>query len=1081
MENTGRIPSPERRSAGSPPVSPRRSLPAIALPLRSRYSLLRGLAPVEELALAARRGGYGAFAICDRNALHGAVAAQRAGDAAGVRAIIGAELDAGLPAGERGFARLVDGTASGAPPAAPAPATAARDRDVDTLIALVEERRGWGNLCRLVSRRKLAEGDGPRGWGAGGGDPPAPGFDLVGSAAECAEGLIFLTASPELAAALAARLGRRARGRLSLLLGRPLIDPARERKVRDAAAALGLDLVAGATIGWPRAPLPHRAHLVEAMRTRSTLRRVAADPGDRPMAALPPAGAWRDLHRDVPEALRAAARLAERCRFRFEPGKPIFPRFPLPAGVAPFAELYERCHAGLRWRYGNVPSAAVERLAHELRVIESMGFVEYFLVVGDIVRRAREIGIECAGRGSGAASIVSYSLGITQVDPIRHRLTFERFLHPGRADLPDIDIDLCWIGRDRVIEWVYERYGRDRVAMISTHCTLQPRSAFREVARAFGVAPDEIDRISRRIPHRDERTLPAILAGDPAFGSLGLAREERARLLEEAEALRGAPHHLSIHPGGICIADRPIDRVTPLERAAKGIVVTQLDMYSVEDTGLVKIDLLGNRCVSEIGEVRDRVALATGRPFDVDAIPENDAATGALIREGRTLGCFQLESPAMRSLLVRLDAKSAAETIHAIALVRPGPAEGGMKDRFIRRARGEEPATPLHPALADLLRDQQGILLYEEDVIHAAARIAGITLAEGDLLRRAMKKAIHLGDEAGERKLEDRFIARAIGEGFPAGEAREVWEHLRRFGRYSFNKAHAAGYGLLAWRSAYLKAHHPREFLCALFRHHAGMYPFAAFVAEARRMRVPLLLPCVHRSERHFELEGDGIRISLGAVKGLSERTIAAIHERRPFASIEDLRRRSGATSPELDDLAIVGACDVFGRPRPELLWRLRTGRRDEKRSAAAGAGELVREDGLAPDLGDLPPERRLAEELRLLGAGITIHPMRAHRRRSLESGCVPLAEIASRRGRRVRVAGIRIASRRHVTAKGEAMGFLTLEDESGVAEVVLFPDAWKGAIRALFRDGPLEVEGTVEDQHGAVTVTGDRVRVWEG
>ena len=846
--------------------------------------------------------------------------------------------------------------------------------------------------------------------------------------------------------------------------------------MRDAAEALGLDLVAGAMTGWIKTPLPFRGHMLEAMRTLSTARRVADAPEDPPLAALSTTAEWRDLHRDLPETIDAASVRAEKCHYRFEPGHPIFPRFPLPPGVTAFGELYERCHQGLKRRYQNVSGAALARLSRELSVIESMGFVEYFLVVGTIVARAHELGIECAGRGSGAASIVSYALGITQVDPIRHRLTFERFLHPGRKDLPDIDIDLCWIGRDRVIEWVYERYGHDRVAMISTHSTLQPRSAFREVARTFGVPPDEIDRISRRIPHRDEASLPELLRRDAAFGGLGLAREDRERLLHEAEAIRGAPHHLSVHPGGICISDRPIDQHVSLERAAKGIVVTQLDMYSIEDTGLVKIDLLGNRCVSEIGDIRDRITVRTGVPFSVDAIPEVDEKTATLVRTGNTLGCFQLESPAMRSLLRRLDAKNATETMHAVALVRPGPSEGGMKDQFIRRARREEPVTSLHPALTTLFRDQQGMLLYEEDVIHTAAQIAGVTLAEGDLLRRAMKKVIHLGDTVGERKLEDRFIERSIENGVPAGAAREVWEHLRRFGRYSFNKAHAASYGLLAWRSAYLKAHHPREFLCALFRHHAGMYPFAAFVAEARRLCVPLLLPCVHRSQRFFELEDEGIRISLGALKGISERTITSIHDARPFTSVEDLRRRTRTTQPELDDLALVGACDVFGRPRPELLWRLRTGKKEKK----SETGELVSSDGIAPDLGEIPPERKLAEELRLLGAGVSFHPMRFHDRRRRDEGCVPLAELSGRaRGERVRVAGIRIASRRHRTAKGDSMGFLTLEDETGICEVVLFPGAWRRAIGALFQEGPVEVEGVIEEQHGAVTVTGERVVVW--
>ncbi len=1030
---------------------------AIAMPLRSRASLLRGAATIEELANAARQRGFEAFCVCDRNALYGAVNAQRAGDAIGIRSIVGAEIDDGLPrAGAR--SRL-----------SPSP----------TLLTLVENRRGWSNLCRLISRRKLAEPDGPR---QHPGDRPAPRFDLVSTAAECAAGLQFLTESPQLAETLSKQLGSRAKRHLGLLLGRPLIDPARERKVRDAAEALGLDLVAGAMIGWPERPQPFRAHLLEAMRTLSTVRRVASQPLDPPMAAMPTRAQWNDLHRDVPETLRAATRRAERCRFRFERSTPIFPRFPLPNGVTPFGELYELCHRGLRWRYQSVPHAAVERLARELGVIESMGFVEYFLVVGDIVAKARKFGIECAGRGSGAASIVSYALGITQVDPLRHRLTFERFLHSGRSDLPDIDIDLCWIGRDRVIEWVYQRYGHDRVAMISTHSTLRPRSAFREVARAFGVAPDELDRISRRLPHRDKTTIPELLRNDEAFGGLGLPREEREQLLREAEALRGSPHHLSVHPGGICISDRPIDQHVSLERASKGIIVTQLDMYSVEATGLVKIDLLGNRCISEIGEVRDRLTEDRGVPFEIDAIPETDEKTASLVREGRTLGCFQLESPAMRSLLQRLDAKNCAETIHAIALVRPGPSEGGMKERFIQRARGEKSNNPLHPKLLDLFIDQQGLLLYEEDVIHTAARITSITLAEGDLLRRALKKVIHLDDTARERTLEDHFIERAIKNGVPASEAREVWRHLRRFGRYSFNKAHAASYGLLAWRSAYLKAHYPREFLCALFRHHAGMYPFSAFVAESRRLGVPLLLPCIERSQKNFELEPAGIRISLGAIKGLTQRTIEAIHHQRPFSSIEDLQQRTRASQTEFDDLALVGACDIFARPRPELLWRLHTGRKDRKSTTPENMSmpELLSSDGITPELGDLPPERKLAEELRLLGAGISFHPMRQHHFRCREEGCIPLAEISQRpSGQSIRIAGIRIASRRHHTTQGKSMGFLTLDDETGTAEVVLFPEVWRRAVPALFQNGPVQIDGIIQQQHGSISVTAERISVW--
>ncbi|MEE8141671.1 MAG: DNA polymerase III subunit alpha, partial [Planctomycetota bacterium] len=645
----------------------------VPLHLRSRYSLLSGTAASQELVARVARYGYPAFAITDCNNLYGAVNAWRAAQAAGVQAIIGAEVDDGAQHADESSSR-----------------GSQEHRSRRSAVLLARNTAGYMRLCRAITRRKLAEP-------AGEGDA-APHFDLLETLAEDPQGLLILVDDPQLAAQLVERLGtRRARDGVFLELSRPARSITQERNLLHAAESLGLRLVAAGVTPFLSRTDASLHRLLTAMRLLDTVSHVAEAELIAAERQLLPPRPWRDLYADVPAALDNAAAIPRECSYTFQPGRHVFPRFPLPRGETPYSALYQRCYQGLRRRWANISPEAVERLARELKVIREMGFLEYFLIVGDIVAHARERGIENIGRGSGAGSIVAYALGITQVDPLRHQLYFERFLHPSRNDLPDIDIDLCWIGRDEVIDYVYERYGRDRVAMISTHCTFQPRSAFREVARAHGLAPSLVDRISRRIPHRSEQPLPELLAGETILDGIPMARERVTRILHDAERIRSFPHHLSIHPGGMVIADRPLEHYVPLERAAKGVVVTQLDMYSIEDVGLVKIDLLGNRCLSEIRETLDLIEAEYGERPDLDGIPEDDARTGRLLASGRTLGCFQLESPAMRSLLTRLRARDVKSTINAVALVRPGPSQGGMKDRFIACSRGQQAPLYLHP------------------------------------------------------------------------------------------------------------------------------------------------------------------------------------------------------------------------------------------------------------------------------------------------------------------------------------------------------------------------------------------------
>ncbi|MFM8560315.1 MAG: DNA polymerase III subunit alpha, partial [bacterium] len=604
------------------------------------------------------------------------------------------------------------------------------------------------------------------------------------------------------------------------------------------------------------------------------------------------------------------AALVSRVHLTLEMGTPIFPRAPLPEGVSGPAHLRELALQGLARRYpasgpGRARAAtrrdALARLDTELAIVDRMGFTDYFLLVASIVGFARARGIPTVGRGSGASSIVSYALGVTSVDPLRHGLCFERFLHPQRRDCPDLDVDLCWRRRDEVIAHVYDTYGHDRVAMISTHATLGPRSAFREAAKALGVPLPRVNALARRGPRQlDASALEHALrdARHPhAFGPE--FREPRlAEALRLAARLAGAPRHLSVHCGGLVIGDRELTHHLPLTRAAKGVVVSQFEMRAVEAIGVVTMDLLGNRAITMIGECETlaRTAQTPDAHETRFVIPDDDAIAAGALSAGDTLNCFQLESPAMRHQLRMHAPQVLDDAIAAVALVRPGAAESGAKEAFCRRRRGLEPVAFPHARLRSTLADTQGLLLYEEDVMRVASAFCGLPLAEGETLRRAIAKA---RDDEEYRFLESGFVAQATRTGVTTDQARTVWRELARFAAYAFCKAHAAGYGGLAWQSAALKARFPAEWAVAVLHHHAGMYPTWVHVEDQRRGgvgRAPVrfLAPCVERSAWDSTLVptphgARAVRVGLHRIAGLTHTTAHRELAARPFAGLADL------------------------------------------------------------------------------------------------------------------------------------------------------------------------------------------------
>lgn len=1050
----------------------------VPLIVRSAYSLARGTALPSRLLDRARAHGYDRIALTDRDNLYGAVAYLRDAATHGVTPILGAEA---TPRTGPPLAPGADGIRGG--PRGPHDAPGAA-------ILLVREPAGYSSLCRILTARQLA-----------------PAFDLVDAIARHQAGLAILARD----AGLLDRLAAAAPGAvLFAAVTRPAADPAAERALRDAARHHGVPLV-----GTVDAYLADRhdtpAHaLLAAIRENELVTRLEPDrtaPSDRHLPD--PAGAFR-LFADDPGLLAAARDLAASCNFTAadlpEPGS-LFPKLPLPEGESAFDRLYRMTQEGISRRYRRVTPEIGRRLSWELEQIDGQGFTDYFVVVGDLVAAARARGIPTVGRGSGASSLVSYLLGITNVDPVRYRLTFERFLHRLRRDLPDLDIDLCWRRRDEVIAHVYETYGADRVAMISTHNHYQVRGAFREAAKAFGLPPERIDRIARAIPSFHAGPFEAAIRSTPLGKRIDLAQPPLPELIAAVDGILGLPHTLGIHCGGIVIGPGPLDTWVPLEQATKGIVVTQYEMNAVEAVGLVKIDLLGNRALSTIAETCETIRAAGAAPPDLDAIPDPDPAASRLLATGDTLGCFQIESPGMRNLLKMLRTGDLPGGIAALSLIRPGPAGSGMKDRFIRRARGEEPTVYLHPSLEPLLASTHGVLLYEEDVICVAAEIGGFDRAVGDLLRRAIAaaSAVSADPALGERPassthrrdgadpwrgldlraLENRFIESAVRNRIEADIARAVWAELARFGSYAFCKAHASGYGILAYQSVYLKAHHPGPFYAALMNNHQGMYPKRVHLEDARRHGVAIAPPCVHLSQAEWRWDGARLRCGLAQVRGLSARTIDAILSRRRgegFADLDEFLARTGADTAEARSLILCGALDALPpHPRPAKLWRLACVARSGPLRDDESAGRLAieRPDSAAPATAPGPWREfdrttRVRHELETLDLAITAHPVAFLCEEMAAAGrlprVIPAAAIAGHD--RVSVVGILSAARRVPTKRGDSMLFLTLEDASGLAECTLFPPVYTREAAKIRGGWLLCARGKVESPHGAATLT---------
>ncbi|MDU2065244.1 MAG: DNA polymerase III subunit alpha [Sporomusaceae bacterium] len=794
-----------------------------------------------------------------------------------------------------------------------------------------------------------------------------------------------------------------------------------------------------------------------------------------------------------PEALANTLKIAERCQVDFDFDHYHLPEFPVPEGYTAQSYLRLLCERNLERCYQNVTDEIKKRLDYELSIIHDMGFDSYFLVVWDFVDYARRNGIPVGpGRGSAAGSVVSYLLRITNIDPLQYGLLFERFLNPERVTMPDIDIDFCYEKRGRIIEYVAQRYGADHVAQIITFGTMAAKAAVRDVGRALNLSYGEVDKIAKLIPNELGITLKKALVQSHELKNLYETNEEAKKLLDLAQAVEGLPRHASTHAAGLVIARQPLTEYVPLQNSTEGFLTTQYDKDLIEELGLLKMDLLGLRTLTVIGDAVDLIRENHDSAFDIEAIALADEITAAILEKGETSGVFQMESSGMTHLVKELKPSCFADLIPLVALYRPGPLGSGMVTDFIEGRHGRKTVKYLHPLLEPILKDTFGVILYQEQVMQIASVLGGFTLGEADLLRRAMGKKKHEVLMA----QKDHFVQGCINNGLEKGFAIEVFDLMAHFADYGFNKSHSAAYALVAYQTAYLKAHYPQEFMAALLTSVIGANEkVGQYIEECRRLKIAILPPDINESQSRFSVSEQAIRFGLGAVKNVGEGAIESIIAARKqdgkFTSMIDFCRRVDmrlVNKRVMESLILCGAFDSLGYKRSQLkqvIDKVVETAQQLQKDLQSGQIGLFGDDDLTsqvhidlPDMPELPLLERLAMEKEIIGFYITGHPLDSYREqfRSLTAiKDILSGDLAD--GRTVRIGGMIIGAKRISTRNGELMCFLELEDLTDHIEIVVFPRVFDQYSSLLLLDKAVIIQGRISKNEESAKILASSIR----
>ena len=933
------------------------------LAVHSHYTLLGGTASVGALVDRAVSDGFKALALTDTNVLYGAVAFHKACRQAGIQPIIGMTVTMEPPPSEIVLETAVSGA----------------------LILLATGKTGYQSLCRLSSDIQT------RDWRSDN-QPPLLSWERL---KQHTAGLICLSGGHAGwieryvragRASAAARIASRLGGLFPESVFLSFSPSHTQNQVIQTCIQIGL------RFGLRPAAVQPIFYLEPQDAPR--LRLLSAIDHNCRLEDAPPATAvpqhWLDpdeittLYADYPQAVSNVGEIVARCEPALPDGRPIWPKLDLPDNLSPNAALEAQAVAGLQAHYGSAAAPAINtRLAQELQAIQRHAFAPLFLVVADIARFARQMDIPINTRGSVANSLVAYCTGITNVDPIAHELLFERFLNPARASLPDIDLDFCSRRRDEILEYVRRQYGAERVALVATVSTLQPKSAVRETGKAYGLSEARIKKLAALWPRRWHPDPQRRKTENFAEILTALDDPLEKEVMAAAQQLIGQPHHLSIHPGGIVITPGPLTDVVPVQLAPKGFLITQFDYRDVEQIGLPKIDLLGIRALTVLADTAVAIRANLAPNFHLDHIPLDDELTGNMLSRGDTIGVFQCESSGAQRTLRQLKACTVRDLAVANAFFKPGPATGGMAKAFIRRYRGEEAVDFLHPALEPILQPTQGVLLFQEQVLRIAREIAGLSWAQADHLRRGMSKfqAAEMAAMARQFILGCQRPA-PDGPGLAREQAQTLWEQIMAFAGYGFNQGHATAYADVSYRSAYLKAHFPAEFLCARLADYGGFHHPAIYMAEAQRLGIPVRPPHINHSGKRFTLTQElntkhqktpVLWMGLGQVRDLRRKAAGAIIAARreaPFSSLRDLLNRVALQPKEALHLIQCGALDRLGPSRAALLAEA------EPIARAGNVRQLAFDFAVETAVSPETLAQCLEWEKHLLGQPVSVHPL---------------------------------------------------------------------------------------------------------
>ncbi|HEX9865170.1 MAG TPA: DNA polymerase III subunit alpha [Acidimicrobiia bacterium] len=1082
------------------------------LHVHTEYSMLDGAARIKDVIAAAAADEQPAIAITDHGVLYGVVDFVKAAKTAGIKPIIGIE------------AYFTDGSRFDRPP------MSANKRFHMNLLA--ENEVGYRNLLQLSSRAFL-EGYYYK---------PRMDFELLAEHAEgiiatsgCLGGLVPQLLAPDsmseegnkgqvrdFDAALAAA------GKFQDIFGRDNFFIEVQDHGLAAQRAIMPDLLEiSRRTGAPllatndahyTSQAEHEAHdvllCIQTGSLRDDTSRLRFE-GDAHY--LKTAAEMRRLFPDdrYPKACDNTLWIAERSQVDLEFGKILLPSFPVPSGETEVSYLRKLVDIGARERYGPDPSDPVsERIEHELKIIEEMGFPAYFLIVWDLIRYARESSIRVGpGRGSAAGSIVSYCLRITDLDPLAYGLIFERFLNPGRVQMPDIDMDFDERYRSEMIRYAADKYGADRVAQIVTFSTIKGKQALRDAARVLGHPYGVGDRVAKAMPPSilgREATLQQVLrAPSPdadstikdwyanGQGLRDLYENDPAvrETVDAAVGLEGLRRQDSIHAAAVVIAPEPLINIVPIQQKGDGAeVVTQFEMYGVEALGLLKMDFLGLRNLSIIERCLELVEESTGERVDIDSVLLDDDKTFELLQSGNTIGVFQLEGTAMRSLIRSLKPDSFNDVIALVALYRPGPMGANMHNLYADRKNGRAPIEQLHPALTDKLADTYQIMVYQEQVMTVAQEMAGYSMVDADNLRRAMGKKI----KAVMLAEEEKFVAGCRAQGHTEEVGREIFGLIEHFAGYGFNRSHSAGYGLVAYQTAYLKAHHPAEYLAALLTAtKKDKDRTAVYLNECRQMGIKVLVPDVNESDSDFTVRDGRIRFGLSAVRNVGEGVVEKIVEARadgPFATFQDFVDRvdvSALNKRTVESLIKAGAFDGTGETRKgltlvyeQILDATLERRRNEDMgqfSLFAGDSEAVSNSRIEiPDL-MWPQKIRLAFEKEMLGLYVSDHPLLSVGQALAAATTVTISQLEELSDRaNVTVGGLVASITRRWTRNGDPMIFFQLEDLEGSVEVVAFPRTVADYGQAVIEDAVVVVSGYLDHRGDEVKVMAREIKELE-